>query len=1128
MSLVRILLLLLVCGLHAHLAVAAPPSVPTAEGLQARLDGLAERKLPEAEQRAAQQALEEALAHLKAAADSERALKQLKATLEGAPQTIADNKRELERLRAAADPPAVEAHAGLSLAELERRFTERNADLAEVQRALAEASGLIIGAQTRPERAQAEISASQTRAQAIDAALQSGREDNRMLTPERRDALAAEWTAVDALSRLRLQELSGNSLLLDLGQGQRELLTLRASRLEREVQALQTLVNERRREQAQQAVDELAAEGGQQVTPGLLAGERETNLRLSAELLKTTDRFNALTQRNLHARQQLDALIQAQKALEEQIEVLQNSLLLSRILSQQQQSLPQLRLDADLTGEIADLRLYQFEIDRQRGELAAPEAYAEQLLAQAPPEQANGETREALRALLATRGELLERLNRALNALLNEAINLQLTETQLKSTADGLRRSIDGQLFWIPSNKPLGLEWLKALPSQLERQLAQIPWREGMRELWVGLKESPFVFLPVLLLMALLIWRRTWLSEKLAALHRDIGHVRTDSQLHTPLAILLTVLLALPGTLLLALCGVALQADARGQNAVFGAALLQMAGAWLVFYTAYRILAHHGVAERHFNWPRAEVAALRSKMRRLGAAALAVVAVVTVAERQPAAMAVDVAGVLVLLACYAAMAWLMGGLLSSAREGERTAPLRMLFNLLLALMPLTLIGAVIAGYYYTAVKLTGRLLDTLYLLVLWRLLDAVVVRGLSVAARRLAYQRALDRRETRMREGAEGGEIEEQVLDIEQVNQQSLRLLRLGLLLGFVAALYGVWADLITVFSYLDNVVLYEFGGGEGVSPVPISLSDLLGALVIITIALVLAGNLPGLLEVLVLSRLQLAQGSAYAITTLLSYVIVGIGFVAMLGTLGVSWDKLQWLVAALSVGLGFGLQEIFANFVSGLMILFERPMRIGDTVTVGNLSGTVSRIQIRATTIVDFDRKEIIVPNKTFVTSQLINWSLSDTVTRVTVKVGVAYGSDLALVRRLLLQIAEENPRVLKDPPPLVFFLNFGPSTLDHELRVHVRELVDRNAAIDEINRRIDELFAENGIEIAFAQMDVRIRGVEGEKAQTQGISTQPRGAAAEGGTEEGQESRREFGRELGREIGRQGGGQR
>ena len=113
------------------------------------------------------------------------------------------------------------------------------------------------------------------------------------------------------------------------------------------------------------------------------------------------------------------------------------------------------------------------------------------------------------------------------------------------------------------------------------------------------------------------------------------------------------------------------------------------------------------------------------------------------------------------------------------------------------------------------------------------------------------------------------------------------------------------------------------------------------------------------------------------------------------------SRDKLQWLAAGLTVGLGFGLQEIFANFVSGLIILFERPIRIGDTITIGTFSGSVSKIRIRATTITDFDRKEVIIPNKAFVTERLINWSLSDTITRVLIKVGVAYGSDLDKVKR-------------------------------------------------------------------------------------------------------------------------------
>ncbi|MFP6800830.1 MAG: mechanosensitive ion channel domain-containing protein, partial [Pseudomonas sp.] len=216
------------------------------------------------------------------------------------------------------------------------------------------------------------------------------------------------------------------------------------------------------------------------------------------------------------------------------------------------------------------------------------------------------------------------------------------------------------------------------------------------------------------------------------------------------------------------------------------------------------------------------------------------------------------------------------------------------------------------------------------------------------------------------------------------------------------------------------------------------------------------------------------------------------------LSTLGVSWDKLQWLVAALSVGLGFGLQEIFANFISGLIILFERPVRIGDVVTIGNLSGTVSKIRIRATTITDFDRKEIIVPNKTFVTDQLINWSLNDTITRVIVKIGLAYESDLALARKLMMQAAEENPRVLRDPVPLLFFLTISASTFDYELRFHVRELGDRNAATDEILTRIALSFREHNVEMAFNQVEVMIKNLQGQELNLSSGQLINAGAAA------------------------------
>jgi potassium efflux system protein len=250
----------------------------------------------------------------------------------------------------------------------------------------------------------------------------------------------------------------------------------------------------------------------------------------------------------------------------------------------------------------------------------------------------------------------------------------------------------------------------------------------------------------------------------------------------------------------------------------------------------------------------------------------------------------------------------------------------------------------------------------------------------------------------------------------------------------------------------------------------------LLGGFVLV---LTVAGsrNLPGLIEILLLSQTRIDAASRYAITSLLRYAIVITGTLLGLGLLGMRWSQLQWMAAALTVGLGFGLQEIFANFVSGLILLFERPFRVGDVITVGDLTGRVTKIRTRATTILDFDNKEIVVPNKSFITGQLINWTLSDTTTRVTIKIGVAYGTDPKLVHRLLLQAAKEQPQVLPEPEPVSWFLSFGASSLDFELRIYVGAMGDRLQVQNAINTRITELFAQNGVEIAFPQLDLHVR---------------------------------------------------
>ena len=1058
---------------------------PAIDSVQSSLDKIAERKLPEAEQKALQQVLEQTLSLLESQEEAQNKLASLKQLLTDAPRQITENQRELAKLKESKPVQVAQRYGNMNVPQLEQLLNERSTLQGELQKALSEANSLIINSQTRPERAQAEISGSQTRSQQINTILKLGKDNGKTLSADQRNRLSAELALLGTQTLLRRQELAGNTLLQDLGNAQHDLLIERATRLEQEIQDLQTLINGKRLAHSQQTVTEQSIEAQKAGGSTLLANESAANLKLSDYLLKSTDRLNELTQQNLRTKQQLDSLTQADQALDEQINVLKGSLLLSKILYKQKQALPHLQLDRDLADQIADTRLYQFEVNQQREQISTPSSYVERLLANQPAQDVTPQLRKALFEVAITRSDLLERLNRELSALLNESITLQLNQKQLLSTAQSLRTTLEEQMFWIPSNKPLDWEWLANVPKRLADQMTSLPWSSGVKEVAVGLSQRPLLFLPLLLLIGALLWRRTYLYQRLNKVHQDIGHFKRDSQWHTPQAILINILLAMPLSLALALCAYILQADTRGQNANLGAALWQISQAWLVFYTAYRILAPGGVAELHFRWHKPQVEFLRRWVRRLGTVVLALVGVVAVAEHQPSALADDVLGIGIVLTCYALMAWLLSRLLLISPAHRDTSLFRKAVGVAFTALPIALFVAVCFGYYYTALKLTDRLIYTLYLLLFWLVIEAAFVRGLAVAARRLAYQRALSKRQS-AKEGLDGEvTIEEPTLDIEQVNQQSLRLIRLALLGGFIAGLYWVWADLLSVFAYLNNITLYEYTSGTGAaaSMVPISLGDFLGALVIIGITFALAGNLPGLLEVLVLSRLNLAQGSAYATTTLLSYAIAGIGFVSTLSALGVSWDKLQWLVAALSVGLGFGMQEIFANFISGIMILFERPVRIGDTITIGNLSGTVSKIRIRATTITDFDRKDIIVPNKTFITGQLINWSLTDTVTRVTLKLGIDYGSDLDVVRDLLLKAAHDNPRVLKDPEPIVYFLNFGESSLDHELRMHVRDLGDRNPVLDEINRYINKEFKARDIKISVRQVEVFLMDTQGHK---------------------------------------------
>lgn len=1079
----RLLLLLIVC--LVGLPVSDSYAALTALDMRQSLTDLPSRKLPEAEQQAAQQALEQTLAWLDNAERTEQAQRELQEQLAGAPKQIAEQQVTLQRLLAARPDDPSKRLAQASVSELEHLLSERNQQLRALQKELGDANALIITAQTRPERAQADISNNQTRIQEINALLKTAKEGSKAFTSERIDAFKAELLALEHKNNLRRAELTGNSVLQELGSSSSDLLKYQIRLQEQDVLALQSLLNQKRQADSEETVAQLSLEVSKAGTDSLLLRESSLNLKLSDYLLTVTERRNQLTESNLVVRQQLDSVQQTEQALEEQISVLQGSLLLAKILYQQKQALPQVNFDRTLADQIADTRLYQFELRQLRDTVSRPDEYVQTALKDMPLGDERTVLSASLLELVRSRSELLDRVNRELNAFLSESITLQLNQKQLQSMTDSLRLTLDEQMFWIPSNKPLDLDWFKAAPERLQYQLTTVLWKSDVNSVWQSLVTRAGWFIPLLLVMLLAMWQRPRIVQALRSLHADIGHFRNDSQWHTPRAIALNILLALPGSLVLASLGVLMQIDGQGHNFEVGQAFLNMAQVWLVFYCAYRVLAPNGMAIMHFRWQRAQVAFLQPRIRALGLTTLVLTAVVTVAQAQPAALSDDVIGIALLMTCLLLLSWIMGRLVFHRYSSESTSFFRRLIGFVVVVQPLLFTVALASGYYYTALKLSGRLLDTISLVLIWILLEAVLVRGLALAARRLAWQRAQDAKQNQPKEGMEGDvATDDMLLDISQINEQSLRLARLMLLGMFFISLYWVWSDLLSLFTYLDNINLYEYVSSTG-ADVPISLRDVLDAGVIILVTIALTRNLPGLLEVLLLSRLKLAQGSAYATTTLLSYAISATGFVVTLSVLGVSWDKLQWLVAALSVGLGFGLQEIFANFVSGLIILFERPVRIGDVVTIGNLSGTVSRIRIRATTITDFDRKEIIVPNKVFVTDQLVNWSLSDTVTRVIVRIGVAYDTEMEVARELMMQVMRDNPRVMRDPEPVVLFLGISANTFDHELRFYVRELGDRNPSTDEVLRSLVVVFRENNIDMAFNQLDVYIKNSQGQEQQ-------------------------------------------
>jgi len=291
---------------------------------------------------------------------------------------------------------------------------------------------------------------------------------------------------------------------------------------------------------------------------------------------------------------------------------------------------------------------------------------------------------------------------------------------------------------------------------------------------------------------------------------------------------------------------------------------------------------------------------------------------------------------------------------------------------------------------------------------------------------------------------------------------------------------------LVQLRAWLD-IPLLPIGGTR------FTLWMLLYLLVLFALLVYVTGKLKGWMVERLLARTRIDIGVRQAVGSIFRYVIVAIGFMIILQTAGINLSALTVLAGALGIGVGFGLQNITNNFLSGLIILFERPIKVGDRIDVGKVTGDVVKISPRATTIVTNDNIAIIVPNSEFISSQVINWSYTNRDVRLNFPVGVAYHSDPELVRKALLEVAADHPGVLKERNADVLLQEFGDSSLNFILRVWTRDYTTTPGVLrSELNYAICKKFKEHGIEIPFPQRDLHVRSgvVEVKMAPVRNLS--------------------------------------
>ncbi len=1020
--------------------------------------------------------------------------------------------KQLENLKKSEVPPKIitiqpEKLAKLTPKELEQRYVTAQADLSNLQNQQQKLAAEIIKLRQRAVTVREELaSVNSLRTEMAKTPVETQETTDEKILDALENYQDAQLQALtDKTRMLELESLVLPNAIEVTSLQEKLVLIPKIQALEQEVELLEEEISQKKRVETEQVVEkskqllvekEWQNQGLQKLAQG--------NQTLAKKLSSYADLSTQLVNRKVNSEKRLSLITQSYAALQQRLELKGEDTALGTEVRKQFKEIMVEPAVTQTEKELNNAKLELFQFEQEKLQMMNERRYFQQKMngEELPPSKtpAYQQLTDAFHELKQSREQMIDQLIQVLHGYTKElqlylAIQQQLIEkiNQHKLLLKEnllLTRNAELISMDIVQNIQDAMNWFAARKTQAAIE-------KVINATWKNITIVFALFTLIFIIFRYTYWSsyRTWIRTG----NSLRGKVNQDRLLY-PVGILFsTLLIAGYAYLPFQISALIMQYSINTEISHALAVSLQVTAIAVFIWVFLLLLLHpQGMLTGQLKFSEKLVSKMYRDVRRFAPIIVTLVIIIAFTDALDNDLIRNGFGRLAFILLCLVLAIFAFGWMALTHSGKalyQNESFKSMFHpafwmFLFFIMQIGMMTMAAIGYYFAAIYQYLLIFQSITWTIFCGLVFYTSFRGLLIIQRQIAFERAIEKREEIQAQRAASGKSETDLLDdnyidVKTISKQSATLLKISVWALLITGLGFIWVDVLPAFSFLEKITIWQTSvemDGEIILQ-PITLKTLLIAIAILILAMIAAHNLPGTLELLVLRHLSLNPGTGYAMTTLLRYAIVIIGFMVTLQKLGMEWSNIQWLVAALSVGLGFGLQEVFANFVSGLILLFERPIRIGDTITLNDISGTVSKIHIRATTLIDNDRKEIIVPNKIFITQQLTNWTLSDQITRVIIPVGIAYNSDCEKARTLLLKIAQGHPLVLRDPEPVALLLEFGASTLNFELRVFTGQLSDRMRLTHELHMLINRYFAEAGIEISFPQMDVHLYTANTEK---------------------------------------------